>query len=109
MAAEWGLSQKISLEIAKKLYTKGNIFKDEALLKTLPSLPGSCVESAKFLVKNRDIYERSNIFPPSVIDYMANTLEKENDQNMNAYLIDLPADDRLFETRKIMHKDIHRH
>jgi glutamine synthetase len=109
MAAEWGLTQKKSIEIAKKLYIKGNIFKDEALLKTLPALPGSCVESGKFLVKNRDLYERSSIFPPSVIDYVANMLEKENDQNMNAHLIDLPADDRLFETRKIMHKDIHRH
>jgi hypothetical protein len=27
---------------------------------------------------------------------------------MNKRLIDLPADDRLSETRKIMHKDIHR-
>ena len=44
-----------------------------------------------------------------MIDYMAQLLKKENDVQMNAYLIDLPADDRLFETRKIMHKDIHRH
>jgi glutamine synthetase len=109
MAAEWGLTQKESIEIAKKLYTKGNIFKDEALLKKLPALPGSCTESAKFLLKKRNLYERLNIFPASVIEYMANLLEKENDQNMNAYLIDLPADDRLLETRKIMHKDIHRH
>jgi len=28
---------------------------------------------------------------------------------MNQRLIDLPADDRLLETRKIMHKDLHRH
>jgi hypothetical protein len=28
---------------------------------------------------------------------------------MNHYLSDLPADDRLHETRKIMHKDLHRH
>jgi hypothetical protein len=28
---------------------------------------------------------------------------------MNRYLSDLPADDRLHETRKIMHKDLHRH
>jgi glutamine synthetase len=109
MAAEWGLTHTESLEIAQKLYTKGNIFKDEALFKKLPALPGSCVESAKFLIKKRELYERSDIFPGSVIEYMADLLKKENDQNMNAYLIDLPADDRLHETRKIMHKDIHRH
>jgi len=40
---------------------------------------------------------------------MVQLLKKEADAGMNAYLIDLPADDRLLETRKIMHKDIHRH
>jgi glutamine synthetase len=78
-------------------------------MRKLPALPGSCVESAKYLLNKRDLYERSGIFPPSVIEYMANLLKKENDQHMNETLIDLPADDRLFETRKIMHKDIHRH
>ncbi len=109
LAAEWGLSHPESLEIAEKLYTKGNIFQDQKLLKKLPALPGSCVESARILLKKRHMYEREGIFPPSVIDYMANLLKKENDTDMNAYLIDLPADDRLLETRKIMHKDIHRH
>ena len=40
---------------------------------------------------------------------MANLLKAENDEGMNRKLIDLPADDRLHETRKIMHKDLHRH
>ena len=31
-----------------------------------------------------------------------------NDQ-LNQFLVDLPADDRLSETRRIMHKDLHRH
>jgi glutamine synthetase len=109
LAAEWGLTHTRSLEHAKKLYTKGNIFKDENLLKKLPALPGSCVESAERLLQKRHLYERDNIFPTSVIEYMAQLLKKESDAEMNAYLIDLPADDRLLETRKIMHKDIHRH
>jgi glutamine synthetase len=109
LAAEWGLSHEESLDIAEKLYTRGNIFQDKKLLKKLPALPGSCVESAKILLKKRKLYERDGVFPPSVIDYMANLLKKENDTDMNSYLIDLPADDRLLETRKIMHKDIHRH
>lgn len=109
LAAEWGLSHRESLDIAEKLYTRGNIFHDKKLLKKLPALPGSCVESAKILLKKRKLYERDGVFPPSVIEYMANLLKKENDTDMNSYLIDLPADDRLHETRKIMHKDIHRH
>lgn len=109
LAAEWGLTHPEAFDLAKKLYTKGNIFKDEKLLRKLPALPGSCVSSADNLLEKRQLYERSKIFPSSIIDYLAELLRKENDAAMNAYLIDLPADDRLLETRKIMHKDIHRH
>ncbi len=109
MAAEWGLTHKESKQIAENLYITGNIFKDKKLMKKLPALPGSCVESARRLLKKRDLYERDDIFPPSIIDYIAQLLLKENDLEMNATLIDLPADDRLHETRKIMHKAIHRH
>ncbi len=109
MAAEWGLTHKESQQIAENLYITGNIFQDKKLMKKLPALPGSCVESARRLLKKRDLYEREDIFPPSIIDYIAQLLLKENDLEMNATLIDLPADDRLHETRKIMHKAIHRH
>jgi len=40
---------------------------------------------------------------------VASSLKKENDKDINQYLSDLPADDRLHETRKVMHKDLHRH
>ncbi|MBI5474978.1 MAG: glutamine synthetase [Ignavibacteriae bacterium] len=109
MAAEWGLTHDQAMETAQRLYTSGNIFKDKALLNTLASLPKSCVESARILREKRSLYERNGIFPPSIIEYTANLLEAEQDENMNARLIDLPADDRLHETRKIMHRDIHRH
>ena len=110
MAAEWGMSHpEESLKLAADLYTKGNIFHDETLLGRLATLPRSCVESARILVENADLYERHDIFPPSVIEYMATLLNNEDDEGMNRKLIDLPADDRLHETRKIMHKDLHRH
>jgi glutamine synthetase len=109
MAAEWGLTHPESLEIAKKLYVSGNIFKDKKLLNKLAALPTSCVSSAKVLLKKRHLYERENVFPKSVIDYMGNLLMQEDDEDINQKLVDLPADDRLHETRKIMHKDLHRH
>ncbi|MFC1850599.1 glutamine synthetase beta-grasp domain-containing protein [candidate division CSSED10-310 bacterium] len=109
MAAEWGMSQEESLEIATKLEVKGNIFENQALLQKLPALPKSCVESARLLLRNRDLYERDDIFPAGVINYTAKLLRAENDEAINEYLADLPADDRLHETRKIMHKDLHRH
>ncbi|MFH1756193.1 MAG: glutamine synthetase family protein [Candidatus Latescibacterota bacterium] len=109
MAAEWGLTHPDSLATAEKLHVTGNIFKDEKLMSKLPALPKSCVESSKVLLKKRALYERNNIFPASVIEYVANLLNDENDEHMNKYLSDLPADDRLFKTRKIMHKDLHKH
>ena len=109
MAAEWGLTHKESLEYAEKQYVTGNIFADKDLLANLKQLPRSCVESAKILKENRQLYEREHIFPPSVIDYVIELLEAENDQKMNSILANLPADDRLIETRRIMHKDLHRH
>ena len=109
MAAEYGLSHPDSITEAEKLYVKGNIFENKKILKKLPALPTSCVESAVLLLKKKHIYEREQVFPQSVIEYVSKLLLAENDKNMNQYLADLPADDRLHETRKIMHKDLHRH
>jgi glutamine synthetase len=116
MAADWSFRERPSLfhespplELAEKLFVKGNIFADKALLERLPVLPASCVESSRILLKKRELYERDGIFPPSVIDYVARLLQAENDEHMNRNLAGLPADDRLHEIRKIMHKDLHRH
>ena len=116
MAADWafreddGLFKKnYPLELADKLYFKGNIFTDRELLNRLPALPRSCVESSRILIEKRELYERDGVFPTSVIDYLARHLQAENDEHMNQKLADMPADDRLHETRKIMHKDLHRH
>jgi glutamine synthetase len=116
MAADWAFrgddtlfKTNEPLDLAERLYVKGNIFTDSELLKRLPALPTSCVESSRLLLQKRDLYERDAIFPASVIDYVARLLAAENDEFMNRTLADLPADDRLHETRKIMHKDLHRH
>ena len=109
MAAEWGLSNAKSLTIAEKQYVTGNIFKNQELLNQLPALPRSCVESSRILRDKQQLYEREGVFPKSIIDYVAHLLEAEDDEKMNQFLVDLPADDRLRETRRIMHKDLHRH
>ncbi|MCX6122740.1 MAG: glutamine synthetase family protein [Ignavibacteriales bacterium] len=109
MAAEWGMTHDDSVASAEKVYVTGNIFKDEKLLNSLLALPTSCMGSSRLLLEKRNLYERNGIFPPSVIEFVARLLAKENDENMNRTLIDLPADDRLHETRKIMHKDLHKH
>jgi glutamine synthetase len=109
MAAEWGLTNDPARSVAEQLYVAGNVFKDQQLLATLPALPKSCVESSRILHEKRCLYERGNIFPASIINYVAQMLQAEDDEEMNQRLVDLPADDRLHETRRIMHQDIHRH
>ena len=108
LAAEWGLTHPESLKIARERYVSGNIFKNDKLLQKLAALPGSCVESARILLEKRGLYERKHIFPKSIIEHVAESLRAENDEHMNEFLVDLPADDRLQETRRIMHKDLHR-
>jgi glutamine synthetase len=101
MAAEWGLTQKDSLDIAKKLYVKGKVSGNEKVMKSYKSLPGGCEESSRILIKKRDLYQRNEIFPSYVIDYMADLLKKED--------IDLSKLKDIKEIQRIMHKDIHRH
>ncbi len=115
MAANWAFRSDLSLfkdygplELADNLYVKGNIFSDKELLKRLPVLPASCVESSRVLLQKRGHYERDGVFPPSVIDYVASLLQAENDEFMNKKLSDLPAHERLLEIRRIMHKDLHK-
>ncbi len=109
MSADSGLNDPKALELTEKLQVTGNIFKNKKILENLPSLPTSCVQSAKVLQEKRQLYERDNIFPQSIIEYVINMLNAEKDEHMNEYLADLPSDDRLHKTRKIMHRNLHRH
>lgn len=109
MAAEWGFKEDQSLELAKKYYAGENVIKDPKILEKFPSLPASCVESSRILLKKRDLYERDGIFPSAIIDYMAKLLQGENDEMMTQKLSVLSLNDRLHELRKIMHRSLHRH
>jgi glutamine synthetase len=110
MAATWGLTRPAEAEqLAADLHVTGNIFRDKATLNRLQPLPSSCIASAAALRQQRELYEKDDVFPPSMIEYVARLLEEEDDADMNQYLADLPADDRLHQTRAIMHKDLHRH
>jgi len=109
MAAAWGFQEDQSLEFAKKYYVDKDIHSDLSRLDTYPSLPTSCVESSRLLIKKRNLYERESIFPKSVIDFVAKLLAAENDEMMAQKLADLPLNDRLHEMRKIMHQNLHRH
>jgi len=108
MAAEWGLSNKEkSLDIAKNSYVSTNIHKS-SIENELPELATSCVESSEELLQHRELYERDDVFPPQVISYVAAQLQNENDKDLNQRLLSLPDDEKLKESRRIMHRDIHK-
>ena len=109
MAVEWGLTNPKSLELAKKLYVKGNILKDKKLFDELPSLPPTCADSANMLLKKRADYEKEGVFPPSIIEYSASLLQSENDFDMHKKIAKLKGKAKMKYLRKLMHKDIHRH
>jgi glutamine synthetase len=82
VAALYGLESKDSLKIAEELYV--NV--DASTLQRLKQLPASCYEAAEMLLKDRKIYERYGIFPPSMIDKLANDLKAYNDKDMSEKL-----------------------
>jgi len=108
-AARWAFSHpQRATEAATQHHVEGNIFADPALLESLPSLPASCADSATRLVQQRDLYEQGGLFPPKMIDRVAELLRSENDETLAGDLARLKADDRAQQSRDIMHRDINR-
>ncbi len=109
MAAEWGIGDDRSLELADKLYGAADVSNDKNTLRSFPKLPSSCVESSRLLAKKRALYEKDGIFPPSIIDYVIELLKAEDDANLSRKLAKLSGTNFLREVRRVMHRDLHRH
>ncbi|MFP4529598.1 MAG: glutamine synthetase, partial [Candidatus Kapaibacterium sp.] len=108
MAAEWGLANPdFALEIADRCHVEGNIHDHGT--ENLDQLATSCAESAEKLIKDRSLYVRDGIFTDRMIDHMAELLRKENDKELNKRLMSLPEAEKLDESRRIMHRDLHKH
>lgn len=101
IAAEWAIKDNRSLELAEKFYARENTFKDKNKLDNFPLLPSSCTESSQILIKKRNLYERDGIFPQSIIEYVAGLLKEED--------VALVSQGLIYDVKKIMYKDLHRH
>ncbi|MDI6846444.1 MAG: glutamine synthetase, partial [Candidatus Saccharicenans sp.] len=66
-------------------------------------------ESAAILREKRYLYERDHVFPQSIIEYVINLLENENDRDLSQRLAAMSDEERKREMRRIMHRDLHRH
>ncbi len=116
MAADWalrpapgGCPRAEPLELADRLYVRGNIQQDAETMSRLPSLPSSCAASSRVLGGKRALYERDGVFPAATVDYVRRLLEAEDDEDLHQRLDGLPDQDRLRERRRVMHASLHRH
>ena len=105
LAANEGLKDDKSLDVAEKHYVVGNIFKDEKLLNSLPSLPANCGEAAIKIKEDRKFYEADGIFPETIIDYIIHHLNCE--QNYWEDIHKLPENEMREKVVDLLHKDIH--
>jgi glutamine synthetase len=86
VAARHGLEMKNALELAEKLYVGTNIFNDDRIQDSLEHLPCSCSESAGHLLRDREIYERDDVFSPIVIDGVVEMLMGYHDAKLSEEL-----------------------
>jgi glutamine synthetase len=108
MAVEYGFSHsEEALKLTEKLYFKGKTIEENESAQ-FPHLPATCAESADSLEKNRALYERENIFPASIVNYVVKMLRSENDRDMHRIISELYGKGKIVEKRRILHKDLHK-
>lgn len=88
VAIEHGISMPEAVKFTEGKYVSYNVFhnsggKDDTKLE---SLPASCWESADCLLERRDIFEKDNIFPATVIDNVAARLKAHDDKGLSERL-----------------------
>lgn len=81
VACRHGFELENALEIAEKTYVNVNIHKEENAdkLSTLDQLPDSCAASADCLERQREVFEKYNVFSPAMINGIINKLRSYND------------------------------
>lgn len=104
VAARYGLEREGTVDEAEKFYVDANTFFPETGKNQdgLPKLPASCWESAECLLKDREIYQRDDVFPLVVIDGIVKKLQGYNDQDLSDKL--RGKDD---EIKKLVDKYLH--
>lgn len=90
VACRYGFEIDNALEIAEKTYVNVNIHQagNEDRLKNLDQLPDSCAASAERLRQQRDVFQKFNVFYPSMIDGILRKLESYNDASLRKELED---------------------
>lgn len=84
VACRHGFEIENALETAQRTYVNVNIHKkeNEEKLLSLAQLPDSCAASADCLEKQREIFEKYNVFSPAMIDGIIRKLRSYNDRTL---------------------------
>ncbi len=82
VACRHGFELENALEIAERTYVNVNIHQkeNEDKLKALAQLPDSCEASADCLERQREVFEKYNVFSPAMIDGIIRKLRSYNDR-----------------------------
>jgi len=105
LCAEEGMMATDSIHIAKSLELAPG---RSAHLEGFEQLPDTAVAAAGALRKGRSFFEERGV-PPKLIDIVIDKLEDEADLDLSGKLRALPAAERLTASRRLMHKDLHKH
>jgi hypothetical protein len=105
-AIENGLLDSRCRDVARRLEVTAET--TPAALDEMDLLPGSAVAAAQSLQESRGVFEDGGL-PPQILDYVIERLKAETDGDLARRLRALPAAERLEESRRLMHKDIHKH
>ena len=93
-----------AVKMAEERYVSVNIFRDENRdkLDQLDSLPASCFESAEELDKQREYFEKDNIFPSGTVDNIIQKLKAYDDKGLSEKIFG--KDDEIAElVRQYLH------
>ena len=86
VACRHGFELENALDIAEKTYVNVNIHQKENAdkLKGLAQLPDSCYASAACLQKQREVFEKYQVFSPAMINGIIQKLQSYNDQTLRS-------------------------
>jgi hypothetical protein len=77
-------------------------------LAAFEQLPATAVAAARALARDRAFFEERGM-APRLVDIVIRKLEDERDEGLGERLRALPAAERLAASRRLMHKDLHKH
>lgn len=104
MCVDHGIGNPGAVALAKRLEVREN----QGDVSQYEQLPDTAVAAARTLEEHRTFFEERGM-SPRLIDIFINKLRDEADEGLSERLKALPAAERLMASRRLMHKDMHKH